>query len=88
MAYPTGFEKRELGLSQLTRVMVAVGEKMNAVIRMEKQRRWVRNPHAVVVWGGWSETGGVPDFGLCGIFLFDYPCENKILSPRLHSRSG
>jgi hypothetical protein len=39
MAYPTGFEKRELGLSQLTWVMVAVGEKMAAVIRMEKQRR-------------------------------------------------
>jgi hypothetical protein len=27
-----------MGLSQLTRVMVAVGEKMGAVIRMEKQR--------------------------------------------------
>ena len=30
MAYPSGLEKRELGLSQLTRVMVAVGEKMGA----------------------------------------------------------
>ena len=28
MAYPTGLEKREMGLSQLTRIMVAVGEKM------------------------------------------------------------
>jgi hypothetical protein len=35
---PPGSGKRELGLSPLTRVMVAVGEKMNAVIRMEKQR--------------------------------------------------
>jgi hypothetical protein len=31
--------KRELGLSPLTRDMVAVGEKMNAVIRIGKQRR-------------------------------------------------
>jgi hypothetical protein len=30
MAYPTGFRKNELRLSQLTRVMYAVGEKMGA----------------------------------------------------------
>ena len=33
-----GWKKRELELSQLTRVMVAVGEKMGAEIRMGKQR--------------------------------------------------
>ena len=33
MAYPTGWRKRELGLSQLTRVMYAVGEKMGAGLR-------------------------------------------------------
>jgi hypothetical protein len=32
MAYPTGWRKRELGLSQLTGVMYAVGEKMGAKI--------------------------------------------------------
>jgi len=30
MAYPTGFWKKELRLSQLTRVMYAVWEKMGA----------------------------------------------------------
>jgi hypothetical protein len=30
MAYPTGWRKYELELSQLTRVMYAVGEKMGA----------------------------------------------------------
>ena len=34
-----GWKKRELELSQLTRVMVAVGEKMGAEIRMGKQWR-------------------------------------------------
>ena len=36
---PPGWKKRELGLSQLTRVMVAVGEKMGAKDRMGKQWR-------------------------------------------------
>ena len=41
----------------------------------------------------WCEEGArkqvaLLDYGLCGFFLFDYPCGNKILSPRLHSRSG
>jgi hypothetical protein len=36
---PPGWKKRELGLSQLTRVMYAVGEKMGAKDRMGKQWR-------------------------------------------------
>jgi len=36
---PPGWKKRELGLSQLTGVMVAVWEKMGAEIRIGKQRR-------------------------------------------------
>ena len=36
---PPGWKKRELGLSQLTRVMYAVWEKMGAENRMGKQRR-------------------------------------------------
>jgi hypothetical protein len=58
--------------------MVAVGEKMNAVIRMEKQRRWVRNPHARWCGKGARKQVALPDFGLCGFYLFDYSCGNKI----------
>jgi len=39
MAYSTEVEERELGLSQLTRVMYAVGEKIGAEVGMGKQRR-------------------------------------------------
>lgn len=39
MSYLTGWRKRELGLSQLTRVMVAVAEKMGAEARMGKRPR-------------------------------------------------
>jgi hypothetical protein len=42
MSYLTGWRKRELGLSQLTRVMVAVAEKMGAEARMGKRPRGVR----------------------------------------------
>ena len=39
MAYPTVASERELEISQLTRVMYAVWEKMGAKIRMGKQHR-------------------------------------------------
>jgi hypothetical protein len=39
MAYPTGFEKYDPTTIQLTRVMVAVWEKMGAEIRTGKQWR-------------------------------------------------
>ena len=42
MAYSTGFRKLERRLSQLTRVMYAVWEKMGAKIRMGKQHRLVQ----------------------------------------------
>jgi hypothetical protein len=50
MAYSTGFRKLERKQSQLTRVMVAVGEKMGATERMGKQRRKV--PTRMPWWCG------------------------------------
>jgi len=42
MAYPTGLEEARAGLSQLTRVMYAVWEKMGAEIQIGKQCSLVR----------------------------------------------
>ena len=65
---PAGWKKRELGLSQLTRVMYAVWEKTGAEDSNRKTTQMSADPHAVVVWGGCPATGILTRF--CYFWVF------------------
>jgi hypothetical protein len=52
MAYPTGLRTRELGLSQLTRVMVAVGEELIS-------ENWVRLSFALSLSAGVRQSWAI-----------------------------
>ena len=59
---PPGWKKRELGLSQLTWVMVAVWEKMGAEIRSRTATQMARTSIPWSWWGWCPATGRVTRF--------------------------